>query len=151
MSCCPRGPTQVKKGDVLKLYDAASKVELGRVVLSADPEPLPDAPAPKGWAATQWQARVHPDAVFLWRVAFAGCTTASGAAADCPAVADLSAVVQIDRLASAGAVIVNSHFHDSYNNFGRFAASDLLFKGNKVERCQDGAQQNFPSGILCTQ
>ena len=49
-----RGPTQVEKGDVLKMYDVASKAEFGRVFLSADPEPLPDAPAPEGWVATQW-------------------------------------------------------------------------------------------------
>jgi hypothetical protein len=29
------------------------------------------------------------------------------------------------------------------NNFGRFAATDLLFEGNRVERCEDGAHVSY--------
>ena len=38
-------------------------------------------------------------------------------------------------------VALHRSFHDSYNNFGRFAASDLRFEGNTVERCEDGVRR----------
>ena len=31
-----------------------------------------------------------------------------------------------------------NYFHDSYNNLGRFAASDFVYRNNTVERCGDG-------------
>ena len=85
--------------------------------------------------------RVHPDALQLWQVEYqeecngGSCTVPNG---------PFSVLVQIDRLASAGAQISHTHFHDSYNNFGRFAASNLMFgPGNTVERCEDGAHVSY--------
>jgi hypothetical protein len=71
----------------------------------------------------------------MWEVTWERCTGCGTGAPPAP----LSALVQIDRFSSFGAEISNCSFHDSYNNFGRFAASNLIFRDNSVARCEDGA------------
>jgi hypothetical protein len=53
------------------------------------------------------------------------------------------ALVQIDSLSSFGAVVRGNHFHDSYNNAARFAASNLVFHNNVIERCSDGVHVSY--------
>eukprot|EP01050_Picozoa_sp_SAG11_P023039 SAG11_NODE_4516_length_1866_cov_26.310130_1_plen_316_part_10 len=102
---------------------------------------LEGTPVPEAWADTEWFTRVHPDALQLWEVAIDG---SCGGGSCAPPNGSFSALVQIDRFASAEAQITSSHFHDSYNNFGRFAASDLMFgPGHTVERCEDGAHVSY--------
>jgi hypothetical protein len=117
----------VRKGDVLRFYDdGPAKAFLGSVVV-AEAKSMVGAPIPSGWSKTPWKSRVHPDALMLWQVTFGDCTppptppahaaeTASrdvrdGAArrsSACGEVGAFTALVQIDRLSSFGAVIRNS-------------------------------------------
>ena len=120
----------VRKGDVLGFYDnGPAKAFLGSVVV-AEAKSMVGAPIPRGWSKTPWKSRVHPDALMLWQVTFGDCTpptppthaaetaaeTASRDVRDgaarrsgaCGEVGPFTALVQIDRLSSFGAVIRNS-------------------------------------------
>ena len=90
----------VGPGDVLKLYDVAPpKALLGSVVINTATS-LESAPIPQEWANTPWAKRVHPDALQLWQVTYREeCTGGPCALPN----GSFSALVQIDRFASAGA------------------------------------------------
>ena len=128
-------------GDALKLYAAAAPHGfLGSVVLTAAPARGSNASAHLPPLPALLEDRVEPDAVVLYRVRFD--PAAASLPAD-PAIGAFGALVQVDRFANAGAVVRNNSFHDSYNNVGRFAASDLLYEGNTVDRNANGMHISY--------
>merc|ERR1712046_345780 len=101
-------------------------------MVSASELPLSDLPPlPEGFAR-----RVAPSALSYWELAF-------DTSESLPDVDAFAAVVQVDRFASKGGIVQRNHFHESYNNAGRFAASDLLFRENVVETCGDGFHVSY--------
>lgn len=139
--------SEVRPGDKLKVFHAVTDdllVEL--IVVSA--KWLRKARIPPV-SPSSLANRIQPEALQLWEVHF---TTPNGAPA--PSIMPFEALVQIDRLASFGGVVRRNHFHDSYNNLGRFAASNFLYTDNTVERCGDGIHisydisQSFLEGSL---
>ena len=67
--------------------------------------------------------RVVAAAIEMWEVTFdkAASTLPSGP------VPNYTALIQMDRFSSFGAVIQNNYFHDSFNNVARFASSNLMY------------------------
>lgn len=128
----------VLPGDVLKVYNITPPHSLlGTVVVSSSKnvqdKPIPSLPPPL-------DRTVEPGSLALWQIEFTNSTIKG-------AVPPFGSVVQIDRLASAGAIVRHNHFHDSYNNAGRFAASNLHFADNLLERCEDGIHISYDIAI----
>ena len=119
--------SSVQRGDIFKLYDPHAHALL-RSLTVASTHWLKGVPLP---ALPPWlQGRIEPSAMMLWQVRFVEHRVGvANSSASPTAVLPFGAVVQIDRLSSFGAHIHSNHFHDGYNNVGRFTASDLLFEG----------------------
>jgi hypothetical protein len=126
----------VRPRDVVKLYTfsatngytLAATLTLATVV-RVDDTPIPTLPP--GLAG-----RIEPDSPSLWHVTFTSDRSV-------PALGPYAGLGQIDRLSSFGALIAQNHFHDSYNNVARLAASDLMLRDNVIERCADGVHVSY--------
>ena len=153
----------VASGDVLKLYAVSTKgVLLGGdnalpvAILSVESNEglvtknvvatLPKLPA-------LIQSRVEPDSLAFFKLTVA---FTNDSVTHLPlAGAGYRFLVQIDKFAGAGTIIRNNHFHDSYNNVGRFAANLTFGPNNLIERANMGihisddiASYNFLEGSL---
>jgi hypothetical protein len=130
----------VEAGDKLKLYQTGTNKLLGMLVvastrwLNKNGGPIP-ALQPPGLAK-----RVVTAGIEMWEVTFdaAASTMPMG-----PPIENYTAVVQIDRFSSFGAVIQNNYFHDTYNNIARFAGSNLMYRNNTVVGTGDGIHTSY--------
>jgi hypothetical protein len=129
----------VRKGDKLKLYhlgDGLARDLIGTLVVASTSRVhgpvLPPPPAPLS-------RRAVAEGLEAWAVAF------DAAASSLPLgpVANYTAVVQMDRFSGSGAVVQRNFFHDTYNNAGRLAASDLVYRHNRVERAGDAIHVSY--------
>jgi hypothetical protein len=128
----------VEKGDELKLYqlgDGLKRDLIGVLVVVSTNRVHGAVPAlPK-----KLIHRVVADGLELWQVTF----DAKASSLPTGPVGNYTAVVQIDRFSSTGAVVQRNYFHDTYNNAGRFAASDLVYRDNRVERSGDAIHVSY--------
>lgn len=129
--------SQVVVGDELKLYTTEPPYrQLATALVSGPPVMLTRGSSTISPALpASWAPRMQPETVAAWKVP----VIATGAGG----VPPYGALVQLDRLASSGAVVQRNYFHDSYNNVGRFAASNLLVAGNIFERAEDGIHVSY--------
>jgi hypothetical protein len=129
----------VKAGDELKIYQTGTHLLLGKLVVSSTqwvnaggsliPKLQPPALA----------ARVSTAGIEEWQVTFDGATSTVPTGP----IANYTAVVQMDRFSSFGAVIRNNYFHDTYNNIARFAGSNLVYRNNTVFATGDGIHTSY--------
>jgi hypothetical protein len=124
----------VQRGDELKLYRLGDTGPLDRELIGtlviASARRVAGAAGAEVVLPDLLRRRVVASGVEVWEVAF----DASSSSLPAGPVANFSAVVQMDRFSGRGAVVQRNHFHDTYNNVARFAASDLVYRDNRVER-----------------
>eukprot|EP00937_MAST-01D_sp_MAST-1D-sp2_P005933 g5933.t1 len=130
----------VAAGAVIELFAAAPPYEpLGAVVALAAPAAVSNATAALPPLPPLLAKRAEPGAFVAYAVRF----DTAAATALAPQLLNGSAGVfgalaQVAGLSSAGATVRRTHFHDSYNNVARIAASHVLYRDNTVERNGDG-------------
>jgi len=128
----------VRRGDKLKLYHIGDGLErdlIGTLVVESTSRmqgAVPALPKPLNNIVTS-------SGIELWQVIF----DAKASSLPTSPVANYTVVVQMDRFSSVGAVVQRNHFHDTYNNVGRFAASDLVYRNNKIERAGDSIHVSY--------
>ena len=99
-------------GEILKIYDENTYKFLGSLIVesirrtdnkTAMLMPLPSA----------LKNRVEPDSLVIVEIRYRSGVEVE----DFPnIIPDFSALIQIDKFSSEGALVQNTHFHDSYNN-----------------------------------
>jgi len=130
----------VEKGDELKLYRTGTHDLLGTLVVAStrwvnqDPRVAIPALQPPSLAR-----RVVPAGIEMWEVVF----DAKASTLPAAPIANFTALVQMDRFSSFGAVIQNNYFHDTYNNVARFAGTDLMYRNNTVATAADGIHTSY--------
>lgn len=125
----------VQRGDLLKLYHIGDGLErnlIGTLVIASH-RPRRVGTFPASALPNALKHRVVPSGLELWEVEF---DPKASSLPEGPVV-NFTAVVQMDRFSGRGAVVRRNYFHDTYNNVARFAASDLVYQDNRVERAGD--------------
>jgi hypothetical protein len=129
----------VEPGDVLKLYQTGTHELLGMLVVAATRWANRDGGAIPPLQPAGLAKRVVAAGIEMWEVTF------DAKASTLPAgpIANYTALVQMDRFSSFGAVIQNNYFHDTYNNIARLAGSDLMYRNNTVVTTGDGIHMSY--------
>jgi hypothetical protein len=128
----------VQRGDELKLYHLGVGLErdlIGTLVVASANRVhgvVPVLPKPLN-------NRVVTSGLELWLVTF----DARASTLPTKKVANYTVVVQMDRFSGVGALVQRNYFHDTYNNVGRFAASDLVYRNNTIERAGDAVHVSY--------
>lgn len=119
----------VSEGDILKVYTTGSHDLLGTLKVTStrwiNQNPNDSIPALQPESLAR---RVASNGIEMWEVEFDTKTSSLPARQ----YSNYSALVQIDRFSSFGALVQNNFFHDSYNNIARFAGSHLMYRNNTV-------------------